>query len=94
MSTDGMIITTVQHPVTTIHVTLPQNVDECDLIVIISMENSAGVSSTTEIPVATVVPVGVVVILTAGALLLTLWRCKRKTEGEPLVENVTAKTLR
>ena len=46
-----MIITTVQHPVTTIHVTLPQNVDECDLIVIISMENNAGVSSPTEIPV-------------------------------------------
>ena len=51
MSTDGVIITTVQHPVTTIHVTLPQNVDECDLIVIISMENNAGVSSPTEIPV-------------------------------------------
>ena len=48
MSTDGMIITTVQHPVTTIHVTLPQNVDECNLIVRISAGNSAGMSSSTE----------------------------------------------
>ena len=51
MSTDGMIITTVQHPVTTIHVTLPQNVDECNLIVRISAGNSAGTSSPTEVPI-------------------------------------------
>ena len=51
MSTDGVIITTVQHPVTTIHVTLPQNVDECNLIVRISAGNSAGTSSPTEVPI-------------------------------------------
>ena len=54
MTTDRVIITTVQHPVatvriTTIHVTLPQNVDECNLVVRISAGNSAGVSSPTEI---------------------------------------------
>ena len=52
-STDGVIITTVQHPVatvriTTIHVTLPPNVDECNLIVRISAGSSAGMSSPTE----------------------------------------------
>jgi len=48
MSTDEMIIKTVQHPVTSIRVTLPQNVDECDLIVRVSAVNSAGISSPTE----------------------------------------------
>jgi len=48
MSTDGMIITTVQHPVTTIHVILPQNVDNCNLIVRVSAGNSAGTSLQTE----------------------------------------------
>ena len=54
-SADGVIITTVQHqhPATTVHittipVTLPQNVDECYLIVRISAGNSAGMSSPTE----------------------------------------------
>ena len=52
-STDGVIIKTVQHPVatvniTTIRVTLPQNVDKCSLIVVISAGNSAGMSSPTE----------------------------------------------
>ena len=50
LSADGMIITTVQHPVTTIRVTLPQNVEKC-LIVRISAGNSAGLSSPTEISV-------------------------------------------
>jgi len=50
MSTDGVIITNVQHPVTTIRVTLPQNVVKC-LIVRISVGNSAGLSSPTEISV-------------------------------------------
>jgi len=54
-STDGVIITTVQHQrpvttarITTIRVTLHQNVDECDLIVGINAGNSAGMSSPTE----------------------------------------------
>ena len=54
-SADGVIITTVQHqhPATTVRivtipVTLPQNVDECYLIVRISAGNSAGMSSPTE----------------------------------------------
>ena len=51
MSTDGMIIKTVQHPVATIRVTLPQNVDECNLILRVSAGNSAGMSSPTEVPI-------------------------------------------
>lgn len=52
MSTDGVVITTVQHPVaTTIHVVLPQNVDKCSLIVRIRVQNSAGTSSPTEMSV-------------------------------------------
>ena len=47
MCTDGMIITTVQHPVTSIHAILPQNVDNC-LIVRVSAGNSAGTSLPTE----------------------------------------------
>ena len=42
---------TVQHPVTRIRVALPQNVDECNLIVRVRAQNSAGKSSATEIPV-------------------------------------------
>jgi len=53
VSTDGVIITTVkhQHLVPTIHILLPQDVNECDLIVTISAENRAGVSIPTVIPV-------------------------------------------
>jgi len=56
MSTDGVITTTVQHPVTTVHitticVTLPQNDDNCNLTVRINAGNSAGVSSPTNITV-------------------------------------------
>ena len=54
MSTDRGNITTnvtVQHPVTRICVALPQNVDECNLIVRVRAQNSAGMSSATEIPV-------------------------------------------
>ena len=59
-STDGVIITAVQQPVAaTIHVALPQNVDEC-LIVNISAGNSAGMSSPTE-----VFTVGMLIILHA-----------------------------
>jgi len=138
-STDGVIITTVQHQHPTIHILLPQDVNECDLIVTISAENRAGVSIPTEIPVgcqtashstattpitattptttrarsittstdlvdpnqqgdnniiyiAVGVAVAAVVIVTAGALLLIiLWRCKRKTKGEPPVENFSEK---
>ena len=51
---NGVIITTDNHPhsesvATTIHILL--SVDECDLIVRISAENRAGVSSPTDIPV-------------------------------------------
>jgi len=49
MSPDGIIIATEQYPVTAIHVTLPQSVDECNLTVNISAGNSAGMSPPTEI---------------------------------------------
>lgn len=53
MSTDVVIIKSVQqqHPVTTVHIVLPQDVDECNLIVNISVKNSAGMSTPTEITV-------------------------------------------
>ena len=54
MSTDQGNITTnvtVQHPVTRIRVALPQNVDECNVIVRVRAQNSGGMSSATEIPV-------------------------------------------
>ena len=57
MTADGVIITTDKHPhsesvaTVTIHILLPQSIDECDLIVRISAENRAGVSSPAEIPV-------------------------------------------
>ena len=54
MSSDQGNITTnvtVQHPVTRIRVPLPQYVNECNLIVRVRAQNSAGMSSTTEIPV-------------------------------------------
>ena len=54
-STDGVVITTVQHQhpvaaarITTIHVTLSQNVDNCNLIVRINARNSVGTSPPTE----------------------------------------------
>jgi len=53
----AMVIKRVDHrhqsgpPVATIHVTLPPNVDECNLIVRISAGNSAGMSLPTEITV-------------------------------------------
>ena len=50
-STDGVIIKTVQHQHPTIHILLPQDVNECDLNVAISAENRAGVSIPTEIPI-------------------------------------------
>lgn len=52
-----MVIKGVEHrhqsglPVATIRVTLPPNVDECNLAVRISAGNSAGMSSPTEITV-------------------------------------------
>jgi len=46
---------TVQHPVTRIRVALPQNVDECNLIVRVRAQNSAGKSSATEIPYVTII---------------------------------------
>lgn len=51
MSTVGAVITTVQRPVTTtIHVELPQNMNEC-LIVNVSAANSAGITPPTKIAV-------------------------------------------
>jgi len=48
MSTNGAVLTTVRSPNTAILVMLPQNVDDCNLIVRISARNSAGMSSPTE----------------------------------------------
>ena len=59
MSSDGVIITTVQHqhPVATIHIVLPRNMDKCDLIMNISVGNSAGMSSPTEITVGRLITI-------------------------------------
>lgn len=59
MSSDGVIITTVQHqhPVATIHIVLPRNMDKCNLIVNISVGNSAGMSSPTEITVGRLITI-------------------------------------
>ena len=51
MSSGGDNITAVQYQITTIHIALPQSVDECNLIVSIRVGNSAGMSSPTEIAI-------------------------------------------
>ena len=51
MSTDGDIIKTVQHSNTNVYVRLPQNMEDCNLIVRISAVNSAGISPPTNITV-------------------------------------------
>ena len=71
MSTDGVIIKTVQHPVatdriTTIRVTL----DECYLVVRISAGNSAGISSPTETTISKLIKLHGLFVLCFCAIIV------------------------